>query len=86
MKHKESLEISKSVWLMAEQAKSAAAQNIVTAVARGDLKIERSQLPKLISLLNSSIEQGFVAGSKEFDRKVNEALDKIQVAKPGKKA
>lgn len=63
--------ISRQAWLMTEFSKTSTMQNITTAVAKGELKIDRSQLPHLLNIVQNSIEQGFVTSIQEFNRQVS---------------
>lgn len=63
--------ISRQAWLMTEFSKTSTMQNITIAVAKGELKIDRAQLPHLLNIVQNSIEQGFVTSIQEFNRQVS---------------
>jgi hypothetical protein len=58
--------LSKSVWQLFEAAKDTTKKNLVTAVTAGQLKVDENVLPVLLTLVNSSIDEGFNKGHKNF--------------------
>lgn len=79
MKHKETAQISKSAYQLVQHAKSVASQNLVTAVARGDLRVERSELQKLVAVVESSIDESFLSASRAFETEVDATLAAVAV-------
>lgn len=77
MKHKEISQLSKSAWRFIEQAKTNAAQNIVLAASKNEIRIEKSELPKLLALVNASIDQGYHQISKSFEDDVKKSFDVV---------
>lgn len=71
MKDKDLSDITRQAWELVEFSKSSTLQNVTKAVASGDVSIDRSQLPKLLRLVQLSIEQGFLQGVKEFETQVD---------------
>ncbi len=57
-----------------ESAKEMASTNLVTAMRSGELKVDQSQLQKLILIVGASIEEGHSRASRAFSRSVDEAL------------
>lgn len=49
--------------------------DLVSAVNGGVLKIDKSSLPSLLTLVKSSLESGYHRGNKVFERSVQGALD-----------
>lgn len=74
MKPKEVDQISKHAWDLIELSTMSTMQNVTKAVANGALKIERSQLTKLIQLIKGSISQGYDQGIREFETQVTKTL------------
>jgi hypothetical protein len=74
MKHKEASQINKSAFQLVEQAKNVTAQNITTAVTKGDLKVDRALLPVLINLIQASIDQGYHQALRQFEAQVDASL------------
>lgn len=75
MKSKDLESITRHAWNIVEFAKVSAMQDIARAVAKGDLKIDRGQLPALLKLVQTSVEQGFLASVKEFETQVAAIVD-----------
>lgn len=74
MKRKEVAAITKHAYELIELSKSSALQNVTTAVANGSIKIPRTELPRLVYVIQSSVEQGFGAGIHEFETQVENTL------------
>ena len=81
MDYKVKTAISKHAWELIDLAKQSTLQNVTTAVASGDLKIDRSELSKLVSLIQASIEQGYDRGINEFQTQVSIVVDTASVKK-----
>ena len=75
MKSKDLESVTRHAWNIVEFSKVTAMQNIAAAVAKGDLKIDRGQLPALLQVVQSSIEQGFTTSVKEFEIQVSVILE-----------
>jgi len=58
--------LSKSVWQLFEAAKDTTKKNLVTAVTAGQLKVDEEVLPVLLTLVGSSLDEGFNKGHKNF--------------------
>jgi hypothetical protein len=74
MKRTELTAISKHAWELVELSKSSTLQNVTQAVANGSLKVPRSELPRLVHVIQSSIEQGYNAGIREFETQLQSTL------------
>ena len=66
--------ISKASWNHFISAKDTLSKNIVVAVQNGELKIEQEVLPKLISIIDSSLSEGYHKGHIVFEREVANIL------------
>ena len=66
--------ISKMSWTMFESVKDAISTNIVNAVHGGQLKIEASQVEKLVMLMQASAEEGYHRGHRQFMKVVDAVL------------
>ena len=67
--------INKHAWNLIEGAVDNLQTDIMSAMNSGQLKIEKSALPFLLTLVKSSVESGYHKGSKVFDRSVQTVLD-----------
>ena len=74
MERKEIAAITKHAWELVELTKASTLQNVTTAVANGSVKIPRAELPRLVYLIQSSIEQGYSAGVREFETQLEATL------------
>lgn len=81
MKSKDLSGISRQAWELVELSKSQTLQNLTIAQRSGDLQIGRDQLPKLINLVQQSIEQGYHSGLKEFETQVAVLLLNVETKK-----
>lgn len=78
--------IGKSSWILLEGIKDSVTNNIYTAVKSGQLKIEANVLPALLTILNSSMEEGYHKGFKTFMKTATHgAVPATQPVKPVKK-
>lgn len=66
--------ISKSVWTLHATVKDDLARNVTTAVRGGQLKIEASQLPILLGLIASSVDEGANKGHSSLMRAIDASL------------
>lgn len=66
--------INKSSWTLIEGIKDSVTNNLTTAMRSGQLKIEATQVPALLALLQASIEEGYHKGHKTFSKTVDAAL------------
>jgi len=66
--------VSKAAWNMVEGIKDATGANIAAAVRSGEVNVKPADLPKLLALVNASIEEGFHRSSKVFDRVVSDVV------------
>jgi hypothetical protein len=77
-------QISKAAWTLAEGIKDTVIANVTTAV-RTSLKMEASEVIKLLAILSPSVEEGYHRGSKVFERTVDSALLQLDGASKLKK-
>lgn len=78
--------ISKASWLQIESSKDTVSANLTAAVASGQLKVEASQMPALLLLIGSSIDEGYHKSHRNFMKSVDSALnDEAMPAFPAKK-
>jgi hypothetical protein len=66
--------IIKASWNHFEGTKDVIMSNILNASRDGKVKIDESTLPKLLSLLNSSFEEGYHKGFLVFDKEITSSL------------
>jgi hypothetical protein len=81
MKSKDLNAISRQAWELVELSKSQTLQNLTVAFSRGEFSIARDQFPKLIQIVQTSIEQGYHSGLKEFETQVSIFIDKPNTSK-----
>jgi hypothetical protein len=72
-------QINKASWTLMEGIKDSVTQEVTTA-ARTALKIEPSELAKLLMIINASVEAGFHRGSRVFTRSIDAALENVENA------
>jgi hypothetical protein len=78
-------QINKAAWTLAEGIKDTVIAN-VTAAVRTSLKIEATEVVKLLSIIGPSIEEGFHRGAKVFERTVKSVLPAdTKLGKSGKR-
>lgn len=70
MKSKDLSQITRQAWELVEFSKTSTLQNITKAVVSGEIHMDRTQLSKLVKLVQLSIEQGFTKGIREFETQV----------------
>jgi hypothetical protein len=70
--------ISKHTFDLVNFAKSQTLQNLTTAVAAGTLKVDREELPKILALVQQSIDQGVSTAFPEFELQVKNELQKTK--------
>lgn len=68
--------INKAAYLMIETAKDAAQANVLQAVRATppQIEIKPEQLPTLLAIIVSSVEEGYHRANRSFCRTVDEAL------------
>lgn len=71
---KKSERIARDAKILTESAKDVAVSNIVTAVKTKTLKIDESQLPLLLQIIEMSVSDGYTRANKSFLRSVEAAL------------
>lgn len=67
--------ISKSSWTLLESIKDAVSMNVTNACRSGQLKIEATQVPVLLALIDSSASEGYHKAHRNFTKVVEAALD-----------
>lgn len=71
---KKSERIARDAKILTESAKDVAVSNIATAVKTKTLKIDESQLPLLLQIIEMSVSDGYTRANKSFLRSVEAAL------------
>lgn len=66
--------INKSSWTLHQSVKDAVAENVVTAIHGGQLKIEAASVEKLLAVIAASADEGYHRGARTFTRVVEIAL------------
>jgi hypothetical protein len=66
--------INKASWTTLDSSKDSVLSNLTRAVSSGQLKIEANQLPVLLQLVKSSIEEGYHKSNRNFMKVVDAAL------------
>lgn len=66
--------IARDAKVLTESAKDVARDNIISAIRSKVLKIDESQLPILLQLIDISINDGYSKATKSFQRSVETTL------------
>ena len=69
--------LDKASWEMIEFLKETTKKNLILAVKSNQLKIDQEVLPKLFSLLDSSISEGYNKSYKNFSTKLEKISESI---------
>ena len=69
--------IAKLTWQLFEGVKDVVQSDLAIAVRTGQLKVDPSALPLLISLVNASIEAGYHRGSRTFEKSVAVVINDV---------
>ena len=69
--------LDKASWEMIEFLKETTKKNLILAVKSNQLKIDQEVLPKLFSLLDSSISEGYNKSYKNFSTKFEKISESI---------
>lgn len=77
-KNKHANTVEKLMWTGAEETKSVLVKNLLEAFSSNALKVERSQLEKLILITNASVDEAFVSYSKQFSRQLDVVLENVE--------
>jgi hypothetical protein len=72
--------IDKIAWELMDVAKETTKKNFVVAVNTGQLKLNPEVLPVIMTLIDSSINEGFSKGHKNFTNRVKVASTSTAVA------
>lgn len=67
-------QIDKASFTLVEGIKDAVAANIASASQQSQLNIDKETLPRLLAVINASIEEGYHRGNRVFMRTVESAL------------
>lgn len=67
--------IAKAAWSLVENIKSAVSLNLAQAAKQGTIEVKPEGLQKLISVVSTSIEEGYFASQRTFQKTVEEALN-----------
>jgi len=78
--------ISKSSWTLLEGAKDSVLTNVTNAVRSGQLKIESKQMTALLTVISTSIEEGYHKGHRTFMRNVDAELEEFLKFETAKRA
>jgi len=66
--------ISKFSWTLLEVVKDNVVNNVMTACSNGSIKLEPSQLERLLGVITASIEAGYHRGITQFTKSVDVSL------------
>ena len=66
--------IDKIAWELMDFAKETTKKNLISAINNGQLKLDPELLPTIITLIDSSMNEGFNKGHKNFMNKVSTAV------------
>jgi hypothetical protein len=67
--------IDKIAWEMLDFAKETTKKNFVAAVNNGQLKLDPATLPTILSLIDSSINEGYNKNYKNFSNRIQNLKD-----------
>lgn len=73
--------IAKLTWQLFEGVKDVVQADLANAVRGGQIKVDPSALPTLISLVNASIEAGYHRGSRTFEKSVTAVINDVAMPK-----
>lgn len=74
------LNLDKTSWELVEVLKDTAKKNLLNAVKNNQLKVEEEVLPKLFSLIDSSMSEGYNKSYKNFSTKFLKVSKELAVA------
>jgi len=66
--------LNKASWTLMEVIRDAVTTNVTTAARNKQLAIDPKELPKLLTILGASVEEGYHRGAKGFSRTVDAAV------------
>jgi len=69
--------INKSSWTLLEGIKDSLKENVTNAVRSGQLKIEASQVERLLLFLDASADEGYHRSHKNFMKSVGVAMTEL---------
>lgn len=69
--------ISKSSWSLLESIQDVLTTNVTTAFRAGQLKIDNSQLEKLLTILSTSAAEGYHRGHRSFMKVVESVISDV---------
>ncbi len=75
MEHNE--KINKSSWTLLEGIKDVLRENVANAVRGGQLKVEASQVERLLLIIDASADEGYHRSHKNFMRSVTNTLTEL---------
>lgn len=70
MNSKDHKEITRQAQLVVEYIKMSTVQKVLNAATSGEFSLSRNEIPRLVSLIESSFETGFAKSIKEFETQV----------------
>jgi len=71
------INLDKTSWELVEVLKDTAKKNLLNAVKNEQLKVDQEVLPKLFSLIDSSMSEGYNKSYKAFSEKFLQASKQI---------
>jgi hypothetical protein len=69
--------IAKLAWDVVQSSKDVTFSNLLKASSDGTLKLEKSQLDKLMMIVGTSIDAGYHNASKTFNKSVDSCLSNL---------
>ncbi len=76
LNNKEVINVSKAIFKAIDNIKNVTNHNVTTLVNSGEIKIDKNQLPKLIAILNASIDQGLHQNTKNLEKEIQLSITK----------
>lgn len=69
--------LQKCSWVLLESVKDALASNVVLAINNNLLKVDNSEMTNLLTLLNSSVEEGFFRAQNSYNKSVDDIFNEL---------
>ena len=79
-------DINKAAWLVTEYTKDLLGRTIADAVSKGEIKVDRQGLAKLITIVSLTVEQGYHEANRNFEKSVIRAVEAHDSSKSSEKA
>lgn len=78
-------EINKSVQIVIDYVKDVTGRTIMDAVSRGDVKLDRQTMTRLVHIVNLAIDKGHLEAARDFDKQVKASLERLESESQTKK-